>query len=117
MPYLHYETDSGRAQMSNAIKGGKNASGLGTYNTRASMDEDLIAAYLRPSLQGHKKALQIRRTLDQYTYSTLDDTTSRDQDQVVFRYTRDHSSLNEPVILMVDQLWLWMINEGQKLCC
>ena len=65
----------------------------------------LIHAYLlEPS------PLHPRRTLDQFYYPTSN-TSSRDQDQVVYRYYRKHS-LSEPKILMIDQLWLWILDTG-----
>ncbi|KAL2001346.1 hypothetical protein VTN02DRAFT_1863 [Thermoascus thermophilus] len=53
-------------------------------------------------------------TLDQYYYATLDDTQERDDSQVVSRYLdreREKNAPKEPQILMVDQLWLWIIDE------
>ncbi|PTU24414.1 hypothetical protein P175DRAFT_034708 [Aspergillus ochraceoroseus IBT 24754] len=48
-------------------------------------------------------------TLDQYYYVALHDTKSRDDDQVVSR------KLNSPnTILVVGQLWLWVIDENQS---
>ncbi|KAH8774561.1 hypothetical protein F5883DRAFT_15667 [Diaporthe sp. PMI_573] len=56
---------------------------------------------------------QPRRTLDQYFYSHLDNTARRDQDQVVFRYTRNQGAK----IFMVDQMWLWIINGDTLITC
>jgi hypothetical protein len=58
--------------------------------------------------------LHVRRTLDQSYYHTLQDAEIRkhDLDQVLFRYT--HKDLGNGVasrLLMVDQLWLWIIDE------
>lgn len=59
--------------------------------------------------------LHMRRTLDQYYYPTVKDSTQRDQDQVVFRGTR---SRNDPDaiarVVMVDQLWLWILDDSQS---
>ena len=68
--------------------------------------------------------LHIRRTLDQFFYRNVD-TRQRDDDQVVLRYQRkenvkesdenpdaiDASDQNFDV-LMVDQLWIWMLGPG-----
>lgn len=115
MPYLHYETDTCRQEMSEAIKKAKDVTNSGPESDYAPIpnnkyDEQLITTYLRPSSHTRTPPLQIRRTLDQFFYTTLDDTDSRDQDQVVYRHTKRRSMT--PVILMVDQLWLWVINEG-----
>ncbi|KAI1178441.1 hypothetical protein F4777DRAFT_96443 [Nemania sp. FL0916] len=66
-------------------------------------DENL----LRSSISA-KAPLHIRRTLDQYYFPTLEDTSVRDRDQVVYRGTKYGS----PRVVMVDQLWLWIINDN-----
>ncbi|KAH8600083.1 hypothetical protein B0O99DRAFT_726757 [Bisporella sp. PMI_857] len=53
-----------------------------------------------------------RRTLDQSYYCNLADTELRDQDQVVYRGTRAGKSLSKTTkIIMVDQLWLYVLDE------
>ncbi len=58
--------------------------------------------------------LHMRRTIDQYYYPTVEDSSQRDQDQVVCRGTR---SKNDPDamarVVMVDQLWLWILDDSQ----
>jgi hypothetical protein len=56
--------------------------------------------------------LHIRRTLDQSYFWTMEDTTSRDRDQVVFRGTKGGKTYNTRVV-MVDQLWLWILDERE----
>lgn len=60
-------------------------------------------------------------TLDQYYYATIKDTSTRDNDQVLSRYlqgiskdkNRNSQHSNEATwILAVDQLWLWIVDEG-----
>jgi hypothetical protein len=72
-------------------------------------DEKLILAYMFDDVPLH-----FRRTLDQYYYYNLLTTEARDTDQVVTRYfektLRDKS--DENLLLMVDQLWLWILDEG-----
>jgi hypothetical protein len=60
------------------------------------------------------------RTLDEFYYDTLHDTTDRDKDQVVWRHLRPLKKWKEewkegdPIhILRVDQLWVWVIDEGK----
>jgi len=79
----------------------------------ANLDEHLLKAYLSPSKPGETPPLQLRRTLDQYYYTHLVSTAGRDGDQVVLRYTRKNSL--EPKIFMVDQLRLWILNDGKQL--
>lgn len=58
-------------------------------------------------------ALHIRRTLDQSYFLNLKDTSHRDQDQVVYRATRLpwHLPGNLTRVVMVDQLWLWILDD------
>lgn len=64
-------------------------------------------------------SLYPRRTLDQYHYYMLKDTEERDRDQVVERWFEKHPEnfkgreQHGPNILMVDQLWLWIVR-GKK---
>lgn len=67
-------------------------------------EETLVQAYLH-----HDPPLHIRRTLDQYYYYMLEDTRLRDADQVVTRWARDKLHKNRHNILMVDQLWIWVV--------
>jgi hypothetical protein len=66
-------------------------------------DEKLLRGYIN-----EKAPLHVRRTLDQYYFPTLEDTSARDKDQVVFRNT---GRLSKRVV-MVDQLWLWIIDDN-----
>ena len=65
----------------------------------------LVDAYIRAT-----PLLQPRRTLDQYFYDGID-TTSRDTDQVVYRFCDKHNL--EKKVFMVDQLWLWVLGNGE----
>ncbi|KAK3386163.1 hypothetical protein B0H63DRAFT_560601 [Podospora didyma] len=57
--------------------------------------------------------LHVRRTLEQYYYWTADDTTHRDRQQVVYRETRMKNDIEAiPRVVMVDQLWLWILDEN-----
>lgn len=63
--------------------------------------------------------MHLRRTLDQSYYTNMSDTDDRDQDQVVERYAKGQRHWNlrdrmDPCILMVDQLWLWVLNKGMR---
>jgi hypothetical protein len=72
----------------------------------------LIARYLDHGsrCEGH---LHVRRSLDQFYYDThLTD--KRDEDQGVYKYTKLHQRhlKREPTIMMVDQLWLWVLQDA-----
>ncbi|KAK4225199.1 hypothetical protein QBC38DRAFT_269104 [Podospora fimiseda] len=57
--------------------------------------------------------LHTRRTLEQYYYWTAEDTTHRDRQQVVYRATKTRSDPEAiPRVVMVDQLWLWILDEN-----
>ncbi|RYP33752.1 hypothetical protein DL767_004619 [Monosporascus sp. MG133] len=85
---------------------------LGTYlMTLARVAEEMDYEADERLLREHVKAdppLHIRRTLDQYYFVTLDDTSQRDKDQVVYRGTRAGYTR----VVMVDQLWLWILDEN-----
>jgi hypothetical protein len=51
-------------------------------------------------------------TLDQSYYDVMEDTEDRDHDQVVYRYTKEKDPGNVR-LLMVSQLWIWMINKSE----
>ena len=69
-------------------------------------------------------------TLDQYYYPVLDDTSDRDKDQVLTKFLGRNSNDSdsghaddaaahkgdaaETRILMVDQLWMWIIDESMS---
>jgi hypothetical protein len=92
-------------------------------------EQELLKEYLH-----HEPPFHPRRTLDQSYYWTLKTTKKRDRDQVVYRGTapkkefrRDGTHVEAgceqcladipkvPRIIMVDQLWLWILN-GSKFC-
>jgi hypothetical protein len=82
--------------------------------TSAAEDEKLVQAYL--ASQNHR--LHIRRTLDQFYYLGMEDTEDRDTNQVVQRYAlkgldkidENHTDLLlQSKLIMVDQLWLWVL--------
>lgn len=54
-----------------------------------------------------------RRTFDQYYYRNLSNTRHRDCDQLIGRLFQrrsgESSSVTEQPVLMVDQLWLWVL--------
>jgi hypothetical protein len=61
------------------------------------------------------KPVHCRRTLDQFSYYMLHSTEARDKNQVTYRWARDPSVCPEPKnrpIVMVDQLWLWVLHDG-----
>ena len=90
-------------------------------------DERLISKYLHED-----PALHPRRTLDQSYYGALFPTQTRDRDQVVYRATAPQYHVCErderdwkcaqcqqsvkmvPRVIMVDQLWMWILDESMS---
>lgn len=104
MPYLHFETDEHRKEMQAAIEN------VTTRHHSQTLHEDELL--IRAHLTASTSFLHVRRTLDQFFYHNID-TRSRDSDQVVWRYqvgNTDNSAL-DPKILMVDQLWMFVIGK------
>ncbi|KAK3313225.1 hypothetical protein B0H66DRAFT_485544 [Apodospora peruviana] len=90
---------------------------LGSYLWHASKMYQLIDEAADWRLIGDhlytESPLHIRRTLEQYYYWTAEDTTQRDRQQVVYRGTwmqNDPEAI--PRVVMVDQLWLWILDEN-----
>ncbi|KAK0101622.1 hypothetical protein ONS95_006785 [Cadophora gregata] len=74
--------------------------------TSRSADDKLVLSYMF-----HETApMHFRRTLDQYYYYTLPTTEARDKDQVVTRYFERTWPGDDKLVLMVDQLWLWILD-------
>ncbi|KAH8586377.1 hypothetical protein B0O99DRAFT_644610 [Bisporella sp. PMI_857] len=74
-----------------------------TYGQRTGVP-DTILTLAYPNLH-------IRRTLDQYFYTSLENTAARDNDQTIYRWHRQRFRNQEPKIIVVDQLWLWILNK------
>ncbi|RYP90967.1 hypothetical protein DL770_002883 [Monosporascus sp. CRB-9-2] len=95
-------------------------------------EERLITKYLN-----ERSPLHPRRTLDQSYYGALKSTGTRDRDQVVYRATKptfhgcagnlegeygncrvcQDDSKKVPRLIMVDQLWLWILDEKTIISC
>lgn len=76
------------------------------------LDERLVRHGLRSrdiNAKAMEPLLHIRRTLDQSYFLNLKDTSQRDKDQVVYRATKGRGNLAR--VVMVDQLWLWILDE------
>jgi hypothetical protein len=108
MPILAYESHSSREQMTKIIRAVTDGSeeGVKVRPGKGHRNLDLIEGYISKSAN---KPLHCRRTLDQYSYYMLETTDRRDEDQVVFRWAKERS---QAPILMVDQLWLWVLPDG-----
>ncbi|RYP91578.1 hypothetical protein DL770_002292 [Monosporascus sp. CRB-9-2] len=101
MPFLHWDLEDVRSKRDAIVNP---ASCGGSLNLTLNRDQKLLKAYLT-----NDHPLHVRRTLDQYYYHTLTDTTMRDQDQVVRRYQAE-AHMQPRILTMVDQLWLWVLH-------
>ena len=114
MPYIHWELPADqrdRYKMVEAISLNKE------YKRRKSNRAKFVEFGLLKSHIDAALPLHIRRTLDQYFYTSLKSTTARDDDQVVYRYAKnvlEGIKKRDLPIMMVDQLWLLMLYDGMK---
>jgi hypothetical protein len=137
MPYLTYETTEGRNSLKSIVAqtipatsplyahdgGARQATLSGDTNqdhprpqTAGNPNEELVKGYLNTLTSWNSPALHIRRTLDQFFFHDLPDIgkgTDHDDvdDQVVGKYAKRHRIT--PRIFMVDQLWLWILDESR----
>jgi hypothetical protein len=107
MPYLHWESKPDYETMRALIKS-KEVKGVVLPPTTGEQDRFLKLL--------DKNRIQIRRSLDQSYYWSLTSTEKRDKEQVVDRYARNYAikagSHSHRPLLMVDQIWIWVLNEG-----
>lgn len=145
LPYLHWDSFKNRTIRA-AIIDKRRKQGHSRPIDREiaqgkSLERKLIWHYLHSDRPLH--SLHCRRTLDQYGYPSLRDTSVRDKDQILYKRTkidkvdgpvkdskirqifrspadREYQSAPEDVnakVLMVDQLWLWILNNGECPWC
>lgn len=109
MPFLAYESHGARKRISKIIESVKDSTANNMDLTNREGDSALIESYI--SLE--KGPMHCRRTLDQYSYYMLKSTERRDKDQVVSRWAKKQEKPKKEVpIIMVDQLWLWVLPNG-----
>lgn len=110
MPYMSYEARERHKQRTARLR---RRSGISDKRDEEELDEQLLdheEESLYEAWLNHERPLHIRRTLDQYHYHMLDDTRTRDDDQVVLRF-QEKKGIKPPDqrLLMVDQLWIWHV--------
>ncbi|ETN45935.1 uncharacterized protein HMPREF1541_00117 [Cyphellophora europaea CBS 101466] len=120
MPFLHWERSLACWHSAKLIQ---HAQEINTTTSKPSLkdvkalecsaEEKLLLCNTVKGSSSHK-----RRTLDQYHFPTLD-TSTRDTDQTAQRYARKHSGpqWQSQRMLMVDQLWLWVLDDHTVLTC
>jgi hypothetical protein len=105
MPYLHWDSQKcfiTRADFLKRIHERMNVEIPVSFDGQRSALYKIFLEYLNKGSSYHP-----RRSLDQFFYSRLPDTSLRDKDQVVSKHTG--WSPGGPKMMMVDQLWLWVI--------
>ncbi|KAG8530266.1 uncharacterized protein KY384_004767 [Bacidia gigantensis] len=102
LPYIHWDTVNGAKAYNNDV--------CNVYESPNGVIEDMEIPTLANFLSQNQnfEAYHPRRSLDQFYYSRIRDTSKRDSDQVVSRQTRMET---DPKMIMVDQLWLclWIV--------
>ncbi|KAH8599991.1 hypothetical protein B0O99DRAFT_347159 [Bisporella sp. PMI_857] len=133
MPYIHWELEDARNVMSGHVKRLQKL-----YDEQAKETvKQLALDYFMELMKKDKKErpgdvlspstepdvllledylfndppLHIRRTLDQFHYYTTDNTDVRDSDQVISRYLRRKFPEQPVPLVMIDQLWMWVIDD------
>lgn len=106
LPYLHWDTTeqfAARSRYLDTLEAGQELSlpGHMTEETKAVLQSNRKAAV--------RNSYHPRRSLDQYGYPGLRDTSDRDSDQVISKNTQ--SAEDGEKMIMVDQLWLWVIED------
>lgn len=103
------------------------SSGVSSISKGAPVDTSVVESYLQS-----ERPIHCRRTLDQYRYYMLETTESRDRDQVVYKWARNRQYRNKDTgsvgvlggkvfeagnrpVIMVDQLWLWILPDGMRI--
>ena len=118
MPYLHYEKASSRQKMADTVRDVRttNARRFPPNSDALNADQKLIWSYLWGDMPLH-----IRRTLDQFMYDAVDSDTPqrkgvdpRNVDQVVYRFMKKEWENDDPYVLMVDQLWMVILEDGKS---
>ncbi|KAJ5171925.1 hypothetical protein N7492_004518 [Penicillium capsulatum] len=131
-PYLHWDTYRNLIQrrkvVEDRLRQGRSRP-VPNRIAKSSLEAQLIWQYL-----GCEPPIHFRRTLDQFGYPNLRSTVARDDDQMLWKRTRrparlddqlreyledaeedgedsDQSEFMDGNVLMVDQLWLWIVDQ------
>lgn len=125
MPVLSYETHGNRKRLARAFKETYEAPTSRQHSrreTQCTPHEALILGYQRTRSPAHPHRQQVhpRQTLHRFGYSMITSTETRDRDQVSFRWAaairgprRYYRKKSFRPVIMVDQLWLWMLEDGK----
>lgn len=121
MPFLHWGRENvlaWREEKLRLIEERRNADPRQPVPDLVRADEsvmDRLHAILMEEQLHLDKPLHLRRTLDQFYYTNIRDTSDRDRDQVLSKYGPESALVGSRPILMVDQLWLWILGGGEQI--
>ncbi|KAF1357276.1 hypothetical protein EJ07DRAFT_157882 [Lizonia empirigonia] len=122
LPYMNWDIYKQYYRLAKTYDQFQRGESLEPLQSSASDREEMertTSAFLRKE---YGRALHQRRTLDQFYYSSSD-TTSRDHDQTVSKWTGSDvgadgkaSATDDSFIIMVDQLWCWDLGDTVISC-
>lgn len=134
LPYLHFDSYKAVIKRRNLIKQRLEQGRTHPVPTSVVREESLELRTIWAFL-GHDPPINCRRTLDQYQYPSVHDTTARDDDQVLYKLTKerlpnynlteeelsylftiDDEDVLDGNLLMVDQLWMWILETPDHRC-
>lgn len=129
LPYLHFDTYKAVIKRRNFIRQRLEQGRTHPVPSWVLGEESLELKLLWVFL-GHDPPINCRRTLDQYQYPSIHDTRARDDDQVLYKLTKeslspDMSNVQAETpeddvlngnLLMVDQLWMWIMETPDHKC-
>ncbi|KAF7883762.1 hypothetical protein EAF00_011074 [Botryotinia globosa] len=87
---------------------------IGTFDRKRNGSSNTKSSALLDESINERNSRGIKHepiTLDQYYYPTIDDTSTRDNDQVLSKFLQKKIRAIGRKILMVNQLWIWIIDK------
>ncbi|KAF2624672.1 hypothetical protein BU25DRAFT_493335 [Macroventuria anomochaeta] len=124
LPYMNWDEYRQYRSLAKVYDCVRSGEPLGPLQDSASQREVIEHRTSQFLLGMNGKSLHPRRTLDQFYYSSLDDTSSRDRDQTISKWTGPDvgadgrtAAIDQSLIIMVDQLWCWVVDERTVFTC
>jgi hypothetical protein len=122
MPVLGSDTYGNRKRLARAFEKVTAATEIAPQLSRkpcATEEAELFGSPVaQDPVNSRRYQVHSRRTLDRFGYSMLSSTETRDRDQVSYRWAANgmggqRLKRSARPIIMVDQLWLWMLEDGK----
>jgi hypothetical protein len=127
MPYLHWDTFDSHQKRRACLQRLERSSRPREPNPRTTSTVSATATAVQPAIAPGAKTIEhrlleeywednrpihARRSLDGFYYPNIRDLEARDKDQVLYKHTREPSSGHLTAkMLMVDQLWMWVVGD------